>query len=321
MVLHFRDGAQAFVNDIQMGISLVKQLQSRSYEKAAPSSTSSAQSTLPLIESCAKTSQYDDSMEVKLHYDRAALLRYSSPPGVKPNQATLPRYSCPPGLKCSIKNTFIHVDTDEETGECSDGALSAPASFEDFESKREFYMGEQKFDIAMQTELSETPKVPMQDVATETSLDTDCYCSNNSMADARNQTEEDIMETASRDAQSLNSLVGSWTALGRPTSGTIVRAQQAFLSGEQVPIKFREGVIGSNSKIDGEGDAAVYSPGLANEGARDSFTTCRWRCYHCWTHLENDTAICRYCKDKTVAVAYDVKKPDAIMEKNQEKVV
>ena len=27
----------------------------------------------------------------------------------------------------------------------------------------------------------------------------------------------------------------------------------------------------------------------------------RWRCYHCWTHLENKEAICRYCKDQTVA--------------------
>ena len=38
----------------------------------------------------------------------------------------------------------------------------------------------------------------------------------------------------------------------------------------------------------------------------DAAHACRWRCYHCWTHLGNDTEICRFCKDKTVAVAYAV---------------
>ena len=30
-----------------------------------------------------------------------------------------------------------------------------------------------------------------------------------------------------------------------------------------------------------------------------------WRCFHCWTNLESEKAICRYCKDKTVAKMFE----------------
>ena len=29
-----------------------------------------------------------------------------------------------------------------------------------------------------------------------------------------------------------------------------------------------------------------------------------WRCFHCWTPLESERALCRYCKDKTIAKQY-----------------
>ena len=31
----------------------------------------------------------------------------------------------------------------------------------------------------------------------------------------------------------------------------------------------------------------------------------RWRCFHCWTHLQNRGERCRYCKEKTIAKMYE----------------
>ena len=50
-----------------------------------------------------------------------------------------------------------------------------------------------------------------------------------------------------------------------------------------------------------------------------------WRCHHCGTRLESPAAICRYCKDKTVAVAYarpvsNMKLKDVVEETGQKRV-
>jgi len=56
---------------------------------------------------------------------------------------------------------------------------------------------------------------------------------------------------------------------------------------------------------DNEGDADSSKAGESNaelqEKAEAGGKAKKWRCYHCWTHLEDERATCRYCKDKTVA--------------------
>ena len=44
---------------------------------------------------------------------------------------------------------------------------------------------------------------------------------------------------------------------------------------------------------------------VANEKSSKEKSGCstakkHWRCYHCWTNLESEKAICRYCQDKTI---------------------
>jgi hypothetical protein len=49
---------------------------------------------------------------------------------------------------------------------------------------------------------------------------------------------------------------------------------------------------------------------VANEKSSKEKSGCstakkQWRCYHCWSNLESERVICRYCKDKTVAKMFE----------------
>jgi hypothetical protein len=50
---------------------------------------------------------------------------------------------------------------------------------------------------------------------------------------------------------------------------------------------------------------------VANEKSSKEKSGCstakkQWRCYHCWSNLESERVICRYCKDKTVAIMFEL---------------
>ena len=128
MVLHFRDGAIAYVNDVNMGVELAKVMQSGSRIDSTTRSSSPPQSS--------STSSISSGTNLK--YDRASLLRsYSTT-----------------STKCSVKNTFLHV-SDDENSTCSAGAASAPASFEDVVAHGAtadlYFMGDTGVDTATQT--------------------------------------------------------------------------------------------------------------------------------------------------------------------------
>ena len=249
MVVHLRGGVQVYVNDENMGIALIKQLQGDSSDisrtSSPPSTTCSAtQSAMPSTQSsaCSSRPPSPECEKAATKYDRASLLRYASPPG----------------LRLCVRNTFLQLEEDgkAEHGKCS--VQSAPASCGDHAGADRFYMGDMPAGVGVQTDADFESK-SVQDASTET-------CARVPTCDAEIQTSTDIIDIAKCDSERLKSLVGAWAHTNRPDPGAVIKVQTAFLSGESCPLPLEVGELGSVTKIDGDGDAVVYFPRLAMRG-------------------------------------------------------
>ena len=274
MVLHLRNGVQAYVNDIQMGIALVKQLQSEPANSApvslastrrsgslspAPSSKATSSSTsstrsASMSQSTSPPQQSTTASRSSGHSHSYSRGEISSQKGQLPvknafihfplesSESATSVASAPPGIGCSDRGRVQHQERTDSPGEHVVFDI-----FESVESKdAEVQVEKTAISTAIQTTSTETVSISTESIArTESSAQTD------------------VLQAEVEYYKGLN---GTWITKPSLPIGGVVEVHQPATSGERLPTQLPKGLRGLIVDIDKDLDYIVYFPELTLNG-------------------------------------------------------
>ena len=260
MVLHFANGAHAFVNDIQMGIALVKEIHAVSEKPSSRTTSSRIGSTLA-------ANMTTDASSFESLSPRVA-------------GAAGAHRQAPPGLKLRVKNTFLHAEKDGEI-HSNASALSAPARC-DSVGYEDFFIGDATKDNAAQTEheiphIIDTPancgeasvfKPPVERVDTTGRWESlvgraMCVRGQTSFSDRIRSGRDDVAKEKVWDAERMDAWVPTGQLADKIVVGDVVRIDQRFSTADDLQVMLESGTKGVVEQLDEDGDAQIRIPFLS----------------------------------------------------------